>query len=319
MQNEPNETSRRLSSIHGLFLQAAVSLWLGVVAGGCLPAEEGSEPRERSVQAWAVGTINGLSLNGLSLNGLSLNGLSLNGLSLNGLSTSQFDLWFQTNPTLNDSVMRYVVLCAVPAGETRTYTSSSTGSTWSWTGVLGLAPGWAQGAPATLTEQRLVSACLAAHSNKFGVRIPLSVQGRGGAGSSIPTDPSELEEYPEREGCFFGNLFNDEGIYAGNNRKPLNHKESTPRACALSIKKSGPPDCPPLVRVDPDCAEICTQSAASGIYTSCTYNGITYPAITTRLRKQDIYTCGDGVCQVSEKCGTGNDYDNCASDCGRCP
>jgi hypothetical protein len=296
-----------------------MSLWLVVAAGGCQPAEEGIERQEPPPRGWGLVSINGLSLNGLSLNGLSLNGLSLNGLSLNGLSTSQFDLWFQSNPTLNDSVMRYVVLCAVPAGVVRTYTSASTGVTWSWTGGLGLAPDWAQGSPATLTEQRTVSACLAAHTNKFGIQIPLSIQGHGATGTSIPTDPNELQDYPEREGCFFGNLFNNEGIYAGNNRKELNHKESTPRACALSIKKSGPPECAPMVRIDPDCSEICTLDAASGAYTSCTYNGITYPALTTRLRKQDIYTCGDGVCQVSEKCGTGTEYDNCSSDCGRCP
>jgi len=313
------ETSRRLSYVHLALFQAGMLLLLWVTLSGCHPLEEGLEESESSVRAQAVGSINGLSLNGLSLNGLSLNGLSLNGLSLNGLSTAQFDLWFQGNPTLNDVVMRYVVLCAVPSGAARAYTSASTGGTWSWTGSLGLAPDWAQGAPATPTEQRIVSACLAAHSNKFGVQIPLSVQGRGATGGVIPTDPQELQDYPEKEGCFFGNLFNDEGIYAGNNRKPLNHKESTPRACALSIKKSGPPECAPMIRIDPDCSAICTQDAESGTYTSCTYNGITYPTLTTRLRKQDIYTCGDGVCQVSEKCGTGNDYDNCGKDCGACP
>jgi hypothetical protein len=211
-----------------------------------------------------------------------------------------------------------VVRCAVPAGATRVYTSARTGGTWRWEGSLGLAPDWAQGAPATPAEQRIVTACLAAHTNKFGIQMPLSVQGRGATGVPIATSSAEFQEYAEKEGCFFGNLFNSEGIYAATDRKALNHKSSTPRACALAIKKSGPPECAPMVRIDPDCSDICTKDA-SGAYLSCTYNGITYPVITTRIRKQDMYTCGDGVCQVSEKCGTGNDYDNCGKDCGPCP
>ncbi|MET0402560.1 MAG: hypothetical protein ABW123_09165 [Cystobacter sp.] len=294
--------------------------WLlpcALVVSGCGPLEEGVALDAPAAQTQALGSVNGLSLNGLSLNGLSLNGLSLNGLSLNGLSGSQFDAWFQGNPGLHETVMRYVVRCAVPAGATRTYTSARTGASWTWEGSLGLAPGWSQGEAASLTEQRTVSACLAAHANKFGIQIALSVRGRAATGSAIPTSTEELEQYPEKEGCFFGNLFNDEGIYAASDRKALNHKSSTPRACALAIKKSGPPECAPMVRLEPECSELCTKDA-SGAYVSCTYNHITYPVMTTRLRKQDLYTCGDGVCQVSETCGNGNDYDNCGGDCGPC-
>ena len=48
-------------------------------------------------------------------------------------------------------------------------------------------------------------------------------------------------------------------------------------------------------------------------------NGIQYKVLTTRLRPSDVYTCGDGVCQVSEHCGTGQTADNCGLDCGPCP
>ena len=50
---------------------------------------------------------------------------------------------------------------------------------------------------------------------------------------------------------------------------------------------------------------------------ACTWHGVTYMPLTTRVRPSEIYTCGDHVCQISETCssspGTG-----CEKDCGRC-
>lgn len=42
-----------------------------------------------------------------------------------------------------------------------------------------------------------------------------------------------------------------------------------------------------------------------------------YRAITTRIRTQEINFRGDGICQVSESCGTRNSPDKCI-DCGLC-
>jgi hypothetical protein len=67
-----------------------------------------------------------------------------------------------------------------------------------------------------------------------------------------------------------------------------------------------------------DCAALCRKVRASDpYYASCTYEGVAYEPITTRIDQASIYRCGDGVCQPSESCGTGNEYDNC-SDCGAC-
>lgn len=310
----------------GVFAAGVRRLGLVVVllaTSGCEPLEAapGPEPLVPSTHALKdLHTPNGLSLNGLSLNGLSLNGLSLNGLSLQGLTTAEFDTWFQKNPELHDAVMKYVVRCAVPSGVSRTYTSATTGRTWQWTGRLGLAPDWSNGAPATLAEQRIISACLAAHVDKYELHISISVQGLSATGVAIPTPDWELGLYSEKEACFFGNVFNAEGIYAGNDGRPFNARESTARACALSSRGGTEKQpCAPLVRVEQDCGRFCTLDAARRFYVSCTYNGISYPAITTRMLPSDIYTCGDGTCQVSEKCGTGESYDNCGRDCGPCP
>jgi len=290
---------------------------------GCGPL---ASPEERAA-AQGLKTDNGLSPNGLSQNGLSQNGLSQNGLSQNGLSqnglsqnglSSTFSTWFNKNTTTSDVVMQYVVRCAVPSGQTRTWTNQATGVTYTWPGAFGLTPAWASGSAATTTEQQLITACLAAHVNKYGVHISISVQGKSSTGTAIPLDPNELTTYSVKEGCFFGNLFNGEGIFVGQDHAAWNLKYSSARACALDYTYGPSPDCAPL-QVVGSCSSKCTLDSSGNFYTSCSYNSKTYKPITTRLRSQDIYSCGDGTCQFTELCGSGSNWNNCNNDCGSCP
>lgn len=178
-------------------LTSFLSICLLTAAGCNQPAE--SDP---------VGTVeqesvsdNGLSVNGLGTNGLSVNGLSVNGLRIGsssgnglgsngltattGLATTDFANWFADNPEA-DMVMRYIVKCALPSGQTLSYTPAGTSTTYTWDGELGLASSWSSGNAPTLAEKQVVSACLAAHVNKFGVSVPISVLGLDGSGSPIP-------------------------------------------------------------------------------------------------------------------------------------
>ena len=258
---------------------------------------------------------NGLSTNGLSTNGLSTNGLSTNGLSTNGLSTNGFNTWFSADPAKAEEVMRYIVRCALSEGQSLSYTH--VGTTHTWEGTLGLAPGWSSGAEATLAEQQLVSSCLAAHVNKYGVHLNISVLGRDALGTAIPTTAEEMETYAQPEAVFFGNLFNDEGLFAANDAPYLAYDESTVRACGLS-SWSGDPDCAAVISHVGSARTYCQLDASRTYYSRCTYNGVTYRPLTTRIRVQDIYKCGDGTCQLSESCGTGTSADSCAADCGAC-
>ncbi len=294
-----------------------------VLAGalGCGPVEDtGSAPdAELEARTEELSSLNGMSVNGMSVNGMSVNGLSLHGLSLEGLSSPEFSEWFEAHPALSDMVMGYVVRCAVPAGEVRSYTDPGKRKTYTWAGWLGLAPDWASGRQATVAEQQVVSACLAAHANKYGVHIAISVLGRTAQGQAIPYTAWELSTYSKREACFFGNLFTQEGIFVGNDQGLLTGSESSLRACALS---PGPLQmenaCPPLTPVG-NCSLYCTLDASLTYYTSCSYNGVTYRPLTTRMRPSDIYRCGDGVCQRTESCGVGVNYNSCSLDCGLCP
>jgi hypothetical protein len=215
-------------------------------------------------------------------------------------------------------VMKYVVQCAVPAGETRSFADASTATTYTWQGGLGLAPGWASGGTITEAEQQLVSACMAAHVNKFGLHVTLSVLGRNAQQQAIPYTSEELQTFQRREGCFFGNLFTNEGVFAGNDGLYLNDSESSLRACALTTSENaGVSQCSPIVHVQ-SCDQLCTLDPSGLFYTECRYNGRTYLPLTTRIRTQDVSTCGDGVCQASESCGTGTTANSCLSDCGAC-
>ena len=296
----------------------AVMVCLGSVTG-CGVAEEGSglEQEALGTQESEVATAEEMATFGLSTNGLSTNGLGLNGLSTNGLQTTTFKNWFEADRALHASVMKYIVMCALPQGQSRSYTSLTTGQTYTWNGLLGLAPNWSSGSLPTVDEQQVITACLAAHTNKFGLNIKVSVLGRSAQNVEIPYTSAELASYSEREACFFGNTFNNEGIFAANDRTFLKAAESTTRACGLSSKQSST-DCSPMVHVDA-CKTYCTLDATKTYYVSCTYNGVTYKPLTTRIRPVDIYQCGDGVCQFTEKCGTGNAYDSCNADCGACP
>ncbi|MFY0563939.1 hypothetical protein ACN28E_08835 [Archangium lansingense] len=288
-------------------------------AVGCGPAEGlpeetgGQEEWGSTTQKIIVG--NGLSLNGLSLNGLSLNGLSLNGLTPTGLSSSSFSTWFNADPTVRNEVMKYVVACAVPSGQSRSYTSG--GTTYTWNGVLGLATGWAGGLAATTAELHVVSACMAAHANKFGINVNISLLGLDGAGNTITYTTQELTDYNVKEACFFGNLFDGStGVFGGNDGLSLTSSQSSPRVCGLAGSPNAS-QCTPMTYVG-SCSTYCTLDATNTFYTSCTYNSVTYRPVTTRMRPADFYSCGDGVCQATESCGTGTTAKSCAADCGSC-
>src|SRR4029079_103600 len=121
-----------------------ITAGLGVqvmIVGGCgqLIDEPEEPPAEEigSAESAFTGdnglTNNGLTNNGLTNNGLTNNGLTNNGLTNNGLTTNSFSTWFNgqaAGTAYTDMVMKYLVRCAVPAGQSRTYTKGGTTYTW---------------------------------------------------------------------------------------------------------------------------------------------------------------------------------------------
>jgi len=262
---------------------------------------------------------NGMAPNGLTGNGLCQNGLAGAGLDLARMSNDDFATWFDQDPRLATMVVKYLYRCAAPEGQSLTWTDPSTGISHTWYGGLGLAPGWVGGAAATTAEQQTVSACLASLTNKFGVSVKLAMEGRSADGAQIPITDGELSTYSVREGCFFGNLFAGEGLYVGLDHWPWDPATSSVRACAAHAEyNESSIECPPIYQVG-YCRDYCVLDSTETFYEECTVNGVSYHPLTTRILPSDVYSCGDGECQLSESCGTGDEYDNCASDCGACP
>jgi hypothetical protein len=306
-------------------LASAALLALGAGCGGATSQAEGERV---GVAASSLSAPNGLSPNGISRNGISRNGISRNGISRNGLSlssfkTTEFQTWFNEDPATSNEVMTYIVKCAAPAGKSFTWKNPATGTGYTWSGLLGLAPVWASGKPTTELDEQAVTACLAAHVNKFGMHVEMSVLGKGATGVPIPVEPNELATFSTTEACFFGNLFADEGVFAGIDHPLWDSSYSSARACAFDIFGVGPSaDCPPIDNVG-YCGFICRRDPDGAYYASCStwVNGAwkSYLPITTRIRSSDIYRCGDGVCQFTEQCGTGTAAASCQADCGVCP
>ncbi len=322
--NNPAMGARALGLLISAILLASV---------GCGPAQDiGSEDVAQQLGALShfegeddAGRIstNGMSVNGMSVNGMSVNGMSVNGMSVNGLTpealrSEQFAAWFQSDPEANDMMMQYVVRCGLEKKKSLRYVDAVTGQKYVWEGLLGLTPGWAKGKPASETEEQLLTACLAAHANKYGVHIGISVLGADAKGRKIHYSREELATYSRPEACFFGNLYAKEGIYVGSDRAFLDSTESTARACGLtSAMEDASSECPPFIHIG-SCSDVCELDKSGLYYTRCTLNGKEYKPITTRLKPEDVYQCGDGVCQFTERCGSGTTWDSCQADCGTC-
>ncbi|HET6922213.1 MAG TPA: hypothetical protein VFI16_03595 [Anaeromyxobacteraceae bacterium] len=292
---------------------AAVVLSAALAACGGDPGATGTGfDQSRTVNGLSL---NGLSQNGLSQNGLSQNGLSQNGLSQNGLNAPRFDAWWQGDPALANEVMTYVVACAHPAGSSLGFRDKATGITYTWWGRLGLAPVWAAGKSAIpVAEQQLVSACLAAHVNKFGIHVELSVRGYFSDGlTPIPVTAAEASAFDYDEACFFGNLYADQGLYLGTDQQSLNPNVTTPRGCAVEAGVNG--ECPPIVHLGL-CKSSCTWDARGRLWKSCLANGTSYLPIVTYLRSSDTYRCGDGLCQFTEQPFDSATGLGCRTDCG---
>lgn len=222
---------------------------------------------DTDITSSSISSANRLSFNRLSLNRLSLNRLSLNRLSFNRLSFNRLELNRVASGGMEETeggreVLFYTAVCALPAGEWLQI-ETTTGHSYVYPGVFGLAPGWETG-PMTATERGMVSACLLAHVNAYGISVPISVRDAERIGAS----ELEAELFPVLEGAFFGDAFSAEGpaYYACNGeREPLAARLSSSRS--LRVCTDDTPDC----RVTPvgRCLEVCDSYTPGYGWSGC--------------------------------------------------
>jgi hypothetical protein len=153
----------------------------------------------------AVASENRLSGNRLSGNGLRLGALTRGRLSRSSNKNQYFV--DDTNPLLVDmlrgetsrDVLRYAVGCALASDEE--LIGIVDGTRYTLVGRLNLVHDWVT-KPLGTKDQELLTACLLAHTNYFGVTVPISVRG-----PHLSVQQAERLDYTVEEAAFYGNLF----------------------------------------------------------------------------------------------------------------
>ena len=101
-------------------------------------------------------------------------------------------------------LLKYLVSCALGA-DTHAQLKLPD-ETLTLTGNVGLAPGWAARGM-TLAEQRWVSACMFALTNRLGINVRISIRGNHPSIAESTITDDERRTYRLHEAGFFGNLF----------------------------------------------------------------------------------------------------------------
>lgn len=171
---------------------------------GCL-AE--TEPEDVGVAAQEVEAFNALASNALASNSLTSNALASNALLSGALTSSALTANSLVTTALVDanarSVLKYIVSCALPAGQHIDVTVN--GTIYGYDGGVGVAKAWGDaGGHCDSTCARWVSGCVLSRINYLGVAVPLSLRGSQGALSSTTT---ERAAYPNREAAYYGDIF----------------------------------------------------------------------------------------------------------------
>ncbi len=250
-----------------------------------------------------------------------------------------------TEGALTRELMRYLVGCALPTGQSLDFSWEEDGTTQSvtWEGWHGLCSDWPTKTPTDLSTgdathmsatewascRRWVSACLLARTNAFGVPVDISLRAQNdGPGGALATTAGERSDYSLREGTFYGDLWDetttaDFPFYtcAG---PASDFPGITQRACSSWYESnvicpfSNLGWCTQSGQVDYylPAAACDSVDATTGAVTGCrdtawqgTPAGNAYAEAITVYVKPSQPVCGDGVCESPEDVGS------CPRDC----
>ena len=144
-------------------------------------------------------TTNALTTNALTTNALTTNALTTNALTTNALTTNGL---VETDE--GRELLTYIARCSLRAGDSVSVVVD--GREYEFPGSLGLAPDWTREALGA-KQKELLSACLLAHVNLFGVSVPLSVR----SAKYLATGEDEASRFLSYEATFYGDLFSKSG------------------------------------------------------------------------------------------------------------
>jgi hypothetical protein len=242
---------------------------------------------------------NAMAPNAMAPNAMAPNALSPNALGATALASGSLPVSAQLilqAPTLEGAISRqllkYAVSCALePSQQVAVSWIDADGVVQDevYTGFLGIAPGWASAPLTDPTQQRLVTGCLAARVNYYGV--PVFVSLRSGA-AALETGVDEVSAYPYVEGVFWGNLFAAAPyVNACFEAQNVAHSRAAMRDCAAGhVAASGVVVPCGIVAIAGPCTSVCNGFDSGGqFYTSCkdrpgnAASGFTTAVVTTAL------------------------------------
>ncbi|AUX24456.1 hypothetical protein SOCEGT47_049940 [Sorangium cellulosum] len=274
-----------------------------LLTAACIGAEveEGSEELiqgdESAVLAGNGFLANALTPNALTPNALAPNALTPNALTPAALTPNALAAIQDPGPsgTLSRELVRYIVSCALSRDQVFSFSwTDGTGVVHAETfrGELGIVPWWIYGGISSDGfYQRLVTACLAARTNWYGVSVMVSLRYSENA---LGAGPAERSVYPLREGAFWGNLFGPTPYVrachvpdnAARAREVLRdcaagHVVSDPGAGVEAVQPCG------AISLAGACDDVCNwQDSDTGFYRGCLEN----PASSPWIRTSEVIT-----------------------------
>ena len=236
-------------------MKAAILISMVAMSGGCLMGDDLD----------ATGADPGVDVDVVATPKLATNALTpaqLWNASLSSAVLDQTSADAMADTADGRAALSYVVGCALASGNS--ITAYAGGIPYTFSGSIGLAPGW-KTAALTAAERQWVSACTLARLNLTGTSVTISV--RGGS-SALAVSPTESAAYATQEGAFFGNVFTTGGFYVaackGSGTAPSN------RRCAQPQLGDTWTECD--LHYAGLCSNVC--STTSGYYTSCSVSGV---------------------------------------------
>jgi hypothetical protein len=259
--------------VNKLFILSALPL-LACLSSACTVETEEDEENVGVTRA-ALLSENALAANALAANALAANALAANALAANALAANSLAAIQASTPAGADAreFVRYTVSCALDVTQTFAFNWTDTHDvvhTEIYVGLLGIAPTWATAPLTDETQQRLVSSCLAARVNWYGLTVLISVRS---SEDPLQTLFGSLEvlAYPRVEGAFWGNLFTETPyLNACYNAANVTNSRAAHRDCAAGHLDAGghPVPCG-MIALAGACSDVCGSVTSAGYYSSC--------------------------------------------------
>jgi hypothetical protein len=254
---------------------------LAILVVGCgETAIDDSDDEDIAETEQAIVSTNALGMNALGMNALGMNALGMNALGMNALGMNALAAIQEDSPlgVQNRQLLEYTVSCALTPSQSFTFSwTDSAGAVHNeaYPGLLGLAPGWATGPITSETEQRMISACLAARTNWYGLTVLISLRSVLAPLRNNPTD-QELISFPYVEGAFWGNLFGAyPALYTCFEPGNIARARLAHRDCAAGhLDENGQPVECGIINIVGSCTDVCGNlDPHERWYTACAEPG----------------------------------------------